>query len=156
MGSQEPVIARVKMEQATGLQKKGLTIAQFLLRYKRYEGDTGRYIFDSDVDPCSDRKTVIIDECSMLTEDQLAALLNGIKNVSRLLIDEGGREPNMRVPDPVTVCFVILLSLRGMVSLLLKTVMPAVSMIKVSSALVISPGACNTSANWPTRPSTTI
>ena len=78
--------ARVRLEQTTGLYKRGLTIAQFLLRYKRYEGKTGRYIFDSKADPCSDRKTVIIDECSMLTEDQLAALLSGLKNVQRLIL----------------------------------------------------------------------
>ncbi len=78
--------ARVRLEQATGFYKQGLTIAQFLLRYKRYEGKTGRYILDSDADQCSDRKTVIIDECSMLTEYQLAALLSGLKNVTRLIM----------------------------------------------------------------------
>lgn len=78
--------ARVRLEQATGLYKQGLTIAQFLLRYKRYEGKTGRYLFESQADTCSHYKTVIIDECSMLTEDQLAALLSGLKNVARLIL----------------------------------------------------------------------
>jgi energy-coupling factor transporter ATP-binding protein EcfA2 len=78
--------ARVRLEQATGLYKQGLTIAQFLLRYKRYEGKTGRYLFESKADACSQFKTVIIDECSMLTEDQLAALLSGLKNVARLIL----------------------------------------------------------------------
>jgi len=78
--------ARVRLEQATGMIKQGQTIAQFLLRYGRYDGKTGRYIFQSNVDPCTDRKTVVVDECSMLTEEQLAALLSGIKNVSRLIL----------------------------------------------------------------------
>ncbi|RLA43549.1 MAG: RNA helicase, partial [Gammaproteobacteria bacterium] len=78
--------ARVRLEQATGLAKQGLTIAQFLLRYGRYDGTTGRYLFDSTSDACSSYKTVVIDECSMLTEDQLAALIDGLKNVSRFIL----------------------------------------------------------------------
>lgn len=78
--------ARVRLEQATGLNKQGLTIAQFLLRYKRYDGKTGRYLLNNKVEACSLYKTVIIDECSMLTEDQLAALLDGLKNVVRLIL----------------------------------------------------------------------
>ncbi|WP_008294713.1 AAA family ATPase [Congregibacter litoralis] len=78
--------ARVRLEQATGMFKQGQTIAQFLLKYGRYDGETGRYLWVSAADPCRDRKTVIVDECSMLTEDQLAALLSGIKNVERLIL----------------------------------------------------------------------
>ena len=66
--------ARVRLEQATGLAKQGQTIAQFLLKYGRYEGETGRYIVDSNAERCTNRKTIIIDECSMLTEEQLASL----------------------------------------------------------------------------------
>ncbi len=78
--------ARVRLEQATGMVKHGQTIAQFLLKYGRYDAEGGRYIWNSTADACTDRRTVIIDECSMLTEDQLAALLSGIKNVDRLIL----------------------------------------------------------------------
>ncbi|MEQ8835642.1 MAG: AAA family ATPase [Lacipirellulaceae bacterium] len=78
--------ARVRLEQATGMSKEGQTIAQFLLRWGRYEGKSGRYIVDTDSERCSNRKTVIIDECSMLTEEQLAALLSGLRGVERLVL----------------------------------------------------------------------
>ncbi len=78
--------ARVRLEQATGMVKQGQTIAQFLLKHGRYDGETGRYNWNSTADPCQECRTVIIDECSMLTEDQLAALLSGIKNVDRLVL----------------------------------------------------------------------
>ena len=64
-----------------------MTIAQFLMRYgQRYESDTQRYVATGSADRCDDYKTVIVDECSMLTEDQLAALLDGISGVQRLVL----------------------------------------------------------------------
>lgn len=78
--------ARVRLEQATNMHKQGKTLAQFLLKYDRYDGSTGRYILNSESEKCAGYKTVIVDECSMLTEYQLAALFESLKNVSRLIL----------------------------------------------------------------------
>lgn len=77
--------ARVRMEQSTrGLELKGYTIAQFLSPH-RYDGATGRYRLSEQ--PTEARAhTVIIDEASMLTEEMLAALIQALKGVHRLLL----------------------------------------------------------------------
>ncbi|MCA9630730.1 MAG: AAA family ATPase, partial [Myxococcales bacterium] len=78
--------ARVQLETKTEMEG-GLTIAQFLMRYgERYDPDTGRYIVTGSANRCSDYRTVIVDECSMLTEEQLAALLDGLSGVDRLVL----------------------------------------------------------------------
>lgn len=77
--------ARVRMEQSTrGLKLKGYTIAQFLTPH-RYDGSTGRYRL-SDQSTEAGAHTVIIDEASMLTEEMLAALIQALKGVHRLLL----------------------------------------------------------------------
>ena len=76
--------ARVQMEQSTkSLQLKGYTIAQFLSPH-RYDGSTGRYRL-SDKPAEVGARTVIIDEASMLTEEMLAALIQALKGVHRLI-----------------------------------------------------------------------
>ena len=76
--------ARVRMEQSTkGLHLKGYTIAQFLSPH-RYDGSTGRYRL-SDKPTEAGPRTVIIDEASMLTEEMLAALIQALKGVHRLI-----------------------------------------------------------------------
>ncbi|MYI56661.1 MAG: AAA family ATPase, partial [Acidimicrobiia bacterium] len=78
--------ARVQLETKTGMEG-GLTIAQFLMRYgRRYDPDTGRYRVTARSDRCGNYRTVIVDECSMLTEEQLAALLDGLSGVDRLIL----------------------------------------------------------------------
>jgi ATP-dependent exoDNAse (exonuclease V) alpha subunit len=77
--------ARVRLEQASGMPGKGLTIAQFLHGLKRYDGRTGRYFVNPDGPHSTGQKTVVIDESSMLTEDQLAALIDGLAGVERLI-----------------------------------------------------------------------
>jgi ATP-dependent exoDNAse (exonuclease V) alpha subunit len=76
--------ARVKMEQTTkDLKLRGYTIAQFLSPH-RYVSSTGRYqLSDRPVEVGA--RTVIIDEASMLTEEMLAALLEALKGVHRLI-----------------------------------------------------------------------
>lgn len=77
--------ARVRMEQsAEGLKLKGYTIAQFLSPH-RYDGQTGRYRL-SDKPAEAGTQTVIIDEASMLTEEMLAALIQALRGVRRLLL----------------------------------------------------------------------
>ena len=67
--------ARVQLEPKTELAG-AFTIAQFLKRYgKRFEPETGRHAVTGSADRCGNFRTVIVDECSMLTEEQLAALL---------------------------------------------------------------------------------
>lgn len=77
--------ARVRMEQSTShLSLKGYTIAQFLSPH-RYDRSTGRYqLSDKPVEVGA--RTVIIDEASMMTEEMLAALIQGVKGVHRLIL----------------------------------------------------------------------
>lgn len=78
--------ARVQIETRTGITG-GLTIAQFLTRYgDRYDTATNRYVVTGSPDRCRDYRTVIVDECSMLTEEQLAALLDSLSGVDRLVL----------------------------------------------------------------------
>jgi hypothetical protein len=77
--------ARVGMQQSTkDLKLAGYTIAQFLSPH-RYDGTTGRYRL-SDKPSEVGARTVIIDEASMLTEEMLAALLQALKGVHRLIL----------------------------------------------------------------------
>ena len=78
--------ARVRLEQTSGMMGKGKTIAQFLSGLQRYDGSRGRYFMNSRAEKSASNKTLIIDECSMLTEDQLAAVLDGVKGVQRLIL----------------------------------------------------------------------
>jgi hypothetical protein len=77
---------RVRLEQASAMSGQGNTIAQFLNKLQRYDGRTGRYYVNSNAERSSVHKTVVIDECSMLTEEQLAALLDAVKGVERLIL----------------------------------------------------------------------
>lgn len=78
--------ARVRLEQTSGLTGKGKTVAQFLNGLHRYNGRTGRYFINDKAARSTAHATVIIDECSMLTEEQLAALLDAVENVERLVL----------------------------------------------------------------------
>ncbi len=78
--------ARVQLETRTGITG-GLTIAQFLMRYgDRYDTETCRYVMTGSPDRCREYRTVIVDECSMLTEEQLAALLDALSDFDRLVL----------------------------------------------------------------------
>lgn len=82
--------ARVRMEDVArraGIQNlQALTLAQYLSRSKppRYEGATGRYRLTGQSGEKGFR-TVIVDECSMLTEEMTAALLEALSGVHRLI-----------------------------------------------------------------------
>lgn len=75
--------ARVRLGQATGLPAK--TVAEFLVKIDRYDGESGTYRLSAR-EPVAAGKTVVIDEASMLTEEQLAATLDGLKDVERLIL----------------------------------------------------------------------
>ena len=93
--------ARVRLEEASGMHGYGQTIAQFLYRYHRYNGRTGRYYINKNASRCSNFKTVVVDECSMLTEEQLAALLDALTGVERLiLVGDAGQLPPIGAGRP--------------------------------------------------------
>lgn len=74
--------ARVRMQDAIG--QKAMTLAQFLVRSGRYRPDVARYC-RSDQDRYNGARTVIVDESSMMTEETLDALLDGIEGYERLI-----------------------------------------------------------------------
>lgn len=77
--------ARVRMHQLVGGKgTEALTIAQFLNQHDRYDGSSGRYVL-SDAPKASGFGTVIVDESSMLTEDMLGALFDGLQAVKRFI-----------------------------------------------------------------------
>lgn len=87
--------ARVRMEavakQAGISNYEAYTLAQFLSRSKRYDGSTQRYRLTGEP---GDRgaRTVIVDECSMLTEEMMAALLEALSGVNRLIFVGDSRQ----------------------------------------------------------------
>lgn len=78
--------ARVRLEERTNLSGQGKTLAQFLIGLGRYDGATGRYFPSPKAARCEDYGTVVVDECSMLTEEQLAALIDALRGVERLVL----------------------------------------------------------------------
>ena len=78
--------ARVQLEGSKALEGiKAYTIAQFLTPSGRYDGSTQRYTLTGR--PGESRgRTIIIDECSMLTEEMLAALLEALAGIDRLIL----------------------------------------------------------------------
>lgn len=79
--------ARVQMQKKAG-DVQAFTLAQFLLKLDRYEGRTGRYVVTGAPPRENGFATVVIDEASMLTEDQLAAALDALDAaaVQRLIL----------------------------------------------------------------------
>jgi len=77
--------ARVRMESQTGISG-AQTIAQFLLPLDRYEPSTSKYKLSKNNPGDNAYKTVIVDEASMLTEDQLASVIDAVKGVERFIL----------------------------------------------------------------------
>lgn len=77
--------ARVRLGKATNAE--AMTVAQFLHRLGRYDGSRQRPKFDGP-DKYRKEKTVVIDECSMLTMDDLVAVLEALDlaHVQRLIL----------------------------------------------------------------------
>ncbi|GGM27805.1 AAA family ATPase [Dactylosporangium sucinum] len=77
--------ARVQLTQR--VEAEAVTVAQFLVATKRYDPSTERYLVTGDAQTrVNQYKTVVIDEASMLTEEQLAAMLDAIVGVERLVL----------------------------------------------------------------------
>ena len=79
--------ARVQMQRHAD-NARAFTLAQFLLTLGRYDLRTGNYLVTGEANRERGFKTVVIDESSMLTEDQLAATLDAIETtaVERLIL----------------------------------------------------------------------
>ena len=79
--------ARVMLEKGMhqALGQRAQTIAQFLLRFDRYDPATSQYRLSAGA-KSQDARTVIIDEASMLTEEALAATLDALTGVDRLIL----------------------------------------------------------------------
>lgn len=79
--------ARVQLQKRTK-NAQAQTLAQFLLAYGRYKPATQTYRVTGNTKRERAYKTVIIDECSMLTEEQLAATIDAIETtaVDRLIL----------------------------------------------------------------------
>lgn len=97
--------ARVRLEsmaRKAGTQNfKAATIAQFLWRSNRYDGVTGRYQLQPNFPAESGYRTLIVDEASMLTEEMLAALFEGLEGVHRLiLVGDSGQLPPIGAGRP--------------------------------------------------------
>ena len=81
--------ARVRLEEVIGNagveDTQAYTLAQFLIRTGRYDGSTQRYTLTGQQKHRAGR-TVIVDECSMLTEEMLAALMESLAGVDRYIL----------------------------------------------------------------------
>lgn len=75
--------ARVRLQ--TAIKVTAQTVAQFLLRSDRYDELTGIYRLGNEKST-STAKTVIVDEASMLTEEQLGALIDALSGYDRLIL----------------------------------------------------------------------
>ena len=91
--------ARVRMQTQTNHQAQ--TLGQFLIRLDRYQPISGTYFANPDAEGASQYKTVIVDEASMLTEDQLSALLDAVKAADRvILVGDPGQLPPIGAGRP--------------------------------------------------------
>jgi hypothetical protein len=77
--------ARVRLGQKTGAT--AMTVAQFLYQLRRYDGPRQRPLFEG-TEQYRKERTIVIDECSMLTLDDLTAVLYGLDlaHVQRLIL----------------------------------------------------------------------
>ena len=92
--------ARVRLGKATNAE--AMTVAQFLHRLGRYDGSRQRPKFDGK-DKYRKEKTVVIDECSMLTMDDLVAVLEALDlaHVQRvILVGDPNQLPPIGVGRP--------------------------------------------------------
>ena len=82
--------ARVRLARATGADAQ--TVAQFLNDHSRYDGERQRVLFKprdpEKGKPHRVEKTIVIDECSMLTMDDLLAVLEALDqaHVQRIIL----------------------------------------------------------------------
>ena len=87
--------ARVRMEDVArraGVRNyEACTVAQHLSRTDRYNGPTQRYLLTGERGE-KVAGTVIVDECSMLTEEMLAAIFESLSGVDRMILVGDSRQ----------------------------------------------------------------
>jgi hypothetical protein len=76
--------AAVQLAARTKLPAQNL--AQFLRKYQRWDWDSGAYYLAPNAPRHQGAKTVVIDEASMLTEEMLAATIDALAGVDRLIL----------------------------------------------------------------------
>lgn len=78
---------KARVQLAERVEAEASTLAQFLVATGRYDWSTERYVVTGDAQTrVKDCRTVVIDEASMLTEEQFAALLDAVTGVERLIL----------------------------------------------------------------------
>jgi hypothetical protein len=78
--------ARVRMEEKVGDKRfPAKTIAQFLYKSGRFDGSSQRYRLTNEPGE-KHAETIIIDECSMMTEEMLAATLEELIGMKRIIL----------------------------------------------------------------------
>lgn len=76
--------AAVQLSARTKL--KALTLAQFLRRHDRWDFESNAYYMNTGAARFQGAKTVVVDEASMLTEEMLAATMDALTGVERLIL----------------------------------------------------------------------
>ena len=76
--------AAVQLTARTG--KPARTLAQFLGEFNRWDWDSRSYYLAPDEDTFDGARTLVIDEASMLTEEMLAATIDAVDDVDRLVL----------------------------------------------------------------------
>lgn len=78
---------KARVQLAHRVEADAVTLAQFLVSTGRYDPVTERYQITGDAQSrAQNYRTVVVDEASMLTEEQLAALLDAVTGVARLVL----------------------------------------------------------------------
>jgi len=80
--------ARVRISQTMSEQNishSAMTVAQFLIKNDRFDWNSMQYRMSTNVAQ-NVPATVIIDECSMMTEEMFGATLNSLHNASRIIL----------------------------------------------------------------------
>ncbi|WP_313559143.1 ATP-dependent DNA helicase, partial [Ruminiclostridium cellobioparum] len=81
------------------MSERAETVAQFLYRHKRYDIFTGQYRLNTDAGR-STCGTLIIDEASMLTEEQLASVLDAVTYERLILVGDYRQLPPIGAGRP--------------------------------------------------------
>ncbi|MFG2064503.1 ATP-dependent RecD-like DNA helicase [Micromonospora sp. NPDC048871] len=78
---------KARVQLAHRVEAEAVTLAQFLIKKGRYDPQRERYLITGDPQSrATNYKSVVVDEASMLTEEQLAALLDAVTGVQRLVL----------------------------------------------------------------------
>lgn len=77
---------KAAVQLAARTKKPAKALAQFLGKHERWDFDSGEYYLVLDAKRFAGARTVVIDEASMLTEEMLAATIDALTGVERLIL----------------------------------------------------------------------